>query len=189
MGLEVNKSELEEILGVSHQTLTDWQQEDPPLPIKERASKRGQSHKYDTAEVITWYVQRQTRDIQVETPRDRLARLQSEEIELRLAEKRGLLVSVDKIEPMWMGMVGSARAYLRAEVNRLAQLLDHTVGVEAKRDLLGETFDQFLNKLSGYDPDENITGASAGGAPAHAALPGAPAAAAADLGGEMGRAL
>lgn len=187
MGKAVNKAELEEILGVSHQTLTDWQQEDPPLPIKERAAKRGQSHRYDTADVITWFVQRQTRELQVETPRDRLARLQSEEIELRLAEKRGVLVPVDQVEPLWLGMVGSARSYLRAEVNRLAQLLDHTAGVEAKRDLLSETFDEFLTKLSGHDPgDDDTPTDTPGTARAHAALPSPVGAAVADLSCEVG---
>jgi len=186
MGKKVNKKELAEIVGFDERTLTEWQQEDPPLPIKGRAERRGQSHQYDTADVIQWLIQRSTQAAGQETPRDRLARLQSEEIELRLLEKRGVLVQADKVEPMWAGMVSAARAFLRSEVNRLAQLLQHADGVEAKRDLLSDTFDEFLTKLSGYDPGDDTADAAPGAAPGAARLPGAPGAAAADLGGAVG---
>ena len=77
MGKEVNKKELSEILGFDERSLTEWQHEDPPLPIKQRGERRGQANKYDTADAIAWYVQREMRTSQVEMPRDRLARLQS----------------------------------------------------------------------------------------------------------------
>jgi len=51
-----------------------------------------------------------------------------------------------------LGMVAAARSYIRAEPDRLAQLLEVTEGAEGKRDLLQEAFDEFLHKLSNYDP-------------------------------------
>ncbi|MEY8688335.1 MAG: terminase small subunit [Leptothrix sp. (in: b-proteobacteria)] len=153
MGKTVNKAELSEILGVSERSLTAWQDEEPPMPVQKRADVRGQSSEYDTAAVISWLRQRDLRVAGAESARDRLAVLQAEEIELRLAEKRGQLVQVDQVEPMWSAMVGAARSFLRSEVNRLAQLLNHIDSIEARRDLLSETFDEFLNKLAGYDPD------------------------------------
>ena len=151
----LNKAELSEVLGISERTLTDWQGEEPPMPIKERALKRGQPNGYDATEVIAWYVQRQTREGRVETPRDRLARLQSDEVEMRLNERRSLLVSADQVEPMWRDMVDAARAHMRGQLDGLAQLLESVEGVEAKRDRLAEAFDEILNKLSAYDPANN----------------------------------
>ena len=126
----------------------------------------GQANKYYTADAIAWYVQREMRTSQVEMPRDRLARLQSDEIELRLDEKRGQLIPADKVEPMWAAMVSSARAYLRSEAPRLAQLLQHIEGVEAKRDLLTETLDDFLTMSGsdpGGDPNDGLADASGSG--------------------------
>lgn len=189
MGKTVNKAELSEILGVSERSLTEWQDEDPPMPIEKRADLRGQSHEYDTAKVILWLRQRDLRVAGIESARDRLANLQAEEIELRLAEKRGQLVPTDKVEPMWNAMVSAARSYLRAEVNRLAQLLNHIDGIEARRDLLAETFDAFLTKLSGYEPDaDDSIAADTGPGPEPAAAPlhGPHGAAAAHLGRQVG---
>ena len=175
-----------DVLGVAPKTIVEWQEQG--LPIASRG-RPGVASEYDSAAVIEWLVQREVTKVQAEGPRDRLARLQADEIELRLAEKHGQLVPADKVEPLWLGMVGAARSYLRSEVNRLAQLLDHTLGVEAKRDLLSETFDLFLTKLSGYDPDDDAADPGPGAARADAPVPGQAGTTAQDLGGQVGRAL
>ena len=180
----IGQEQIADMLGVAPKTVVEWQEQGLPIALRGRP---GVASEYDSVAVIEWLVQREVSKAGIEGPRDRLARLQADEIELRLAEKAGLVVPADKVEPMWTAMVGAARAYLRAEVNRLAQLLDHTAGVEAKRDLLGETFDSFLNKLSGYDPDDSDDDSGrAGVAPAHAPLPVQAGTAAADLGRALG---
>jgi phage terminase Nu1 subunit (DNA packaging protein) len=140
---------------------------------------------YDSEACIAWLVQREVAKVQGESPRDRLARLQADEVELKLAERRGLLVAADQVEPMWAAMVGAARSFLRGEVTGLAQLLQHAESEEAKRDLLAETFDEFLRKLSGYDAAYD-DGHAPGVAGADAPLPGAAGAAAAHVGGAVG---
>lgn len=140
------------MFGVAPKTIVEWQEQG--LPIHKRG-KPGVPSQYQADECIAWYVAREVAKVQGESPRDRLARLQAEEIELRLAEKRGQLVPTSSIEPMWTAMVGSARGYLRGQSDDLAELMEHTEGVEAKRDLLAETFDEFLQRLSTYDPTGN----------------------------------
>ena len=160
---------------------------------------KGERGKYHLVGSIRGYIKylqdraegRSAEGSQLQDERTRLARLQSEEIELRLAEKRGLLVPADQVEPLWSGMVTAAKSFLRAEVNRLAQLLQHTDGAEAKRDLLSETFDDFLTKLSGYDPDADARIDAGADRRADAARPAAPllvapGAAAADVSGAVG---
>jgi phage terminase Nu1 subunit (DNA packaging protein) len=165
MGKSVNKSELAEIFGVSERTLTEWQN-DGDLPIKTKGA-RGQANEYDTEVVITWYVQRELNKVGVEGVRDRLARLQADEVEMRIAEKRGLLIPVEQIEPAWTALVVSAKTYLRSEPDRLAHLLETMEGVDAKRDMLADTFDEFLTKLSKFDPDD-VAAAAASAASAAA---------------------
>lgn len=176
---------LADMFGVAPKTIVEWQEQG--MPILERG-RPGIPSRYDSEACIDWYVAREVGKVQGELPRDRLARLQAEEIELRLGEKRGLLVPTSKIEPMWLAMISSARSFLRSQVDDLAELIHSTEAVEAKRDLLSETFDEFLQRLSNYDPaDSNGTGLGGGGAAA-AAAPGdeEDRAAAEDVGGEMG---
>jgi len=168
---------------VAPKTIVEWQEQGLPIALR---GGPGVPSEYESEACIGWYVDREVGKTQSETPRDRLARLQSEEIELRLQEKRGVLVQADKVEPMWVAMVGAARAFLRSEVNRLAQLLQHTEGVEAKRDLISETFDEFLTKLSGYDPGDDSADAAPGASADPARSVGAPGAAAANLSGALG---
>lgn len=150
MGKIVNKRDLALIVGTSERTLTDWQRDGMPML---EDNSRGKSNQYDTEQVIRWMVMREMSKLQSETQRDRLARLQADNIELDIAVKRGTLVSVDQVLPAWLSMVASAKSYLRAEPDRMAQMLEVTDGVDAKRDLLQETFDEFLRKLSTYEPD------------------------------------
>ena len=180
--MKVNKSQLEDVLGVSHVTLTEWQ--DKGLPIEVRASRKGQSHTYDTAAVIAWMIKREMDKVGSEVVRDRLTRLQADEVEMRILERRGQLIPVEQIEPAWIAMVTAARSYLRQEPDRLAHLLDAMDGIDAKRDLIAETFDDFLRKLSTFDPED--AGAPDGLAASPASRVQAAGATSEDVGSGMG---
>lgn len=152
MGKLVNKRELSEIVGVAERTLTTWQQDGMPIAAKRG---RGASGGYDTEQVINWMIARQVGKIEDESPKDRLSRLQGDKVEIEIAEKLKELVPVAEIEPAWFSMVASAKSFLRSQPDRLAQLLEVTDGVEAKRDLIAETFDDALRKLAEYEPTED----------------------------------
>lgn len=152
MGKLVNKRDLALIVGVSERTLTEYQREGLPMQVD---GSRGESNTYDTEQVIRWLVMREVSKPGNETQRDRLARLQGDKVEMEIAVAAGQLVAVGDIEPAWLAMAASAKSYLRAEPDRLAQLLEVTDGVDGKRDLLSDTFDEFLRKLSSYDPGED----------------------------------
>jgi phage terminase Nu1 subunit (DNA packaging protein) len=177
-----SREALADLFGVTVKTIAEWQEQGMPIAVR---GKPGVASEYDSKACIEWRVQHELEKVKGESPKDRLDRLRGDREELELAEKRGQLVPADQVEPMWDGMVAAARSFLRSEVNRLAQLLEQTSGVEAKRDLIAETFDEFLTKLSGYDPDDT-TDRRADPAQAVAALPGPAGAAAADLGRAVG---
>lgn len=179
MGKSVNKRELAEILGKSERALTDWQADGLPV---ERAGERGESNRYDTERVIQWWVDREVGKVQTESAKDRLARLQADRVQIDIDEKMARLVPIDQIEPTWLALISAARSYLRAEPDRLAHMLEASEGVDAKRDLLAEVFDEFLRKLAAYEPDDDA-------ADPRAVAPGRPQAGAAaeDDGGPVGR--
>lgn len=175
----VNKHELSEILGVSERTLTEWQKDGLPIAYD---GERGESNRYDTDKVIAWWIAREVGKVQAESPKDRLARLQADKVELEIAKDLGQLVAVEDIEPAWVAMVTDAKSFLRSQPDRLAHLLEISEGVDAKRDLLMETFDEFLHKLSGYSLPEIAEDAGS----SDAAYAGEAGAATEDVGGGVG---
>jgi terminase small subunit / prophage DNA-packing protein len=149
MGKVVNKHDLSEILGISERTLTVWQRQG--LPMSPRGV-RGEPNVYDVPKVIRWWLRREVHKVQDEQPRDRLARVQADKVELELAEKRGELIPKAAIRPAWLGFVVATRQALRALPAGLAPVLAQLEGADPIRDLLEEAIDEALTKLA---TDEN----------------------------------
>lgn len=177
------QEKIAEVFGVSAKTIVEWQEQGFPIAVH---GKRGVASEYDSGACIAWYVNREVARAGAETPRDRLARLQGDEAEMRIKERMGELVPVDEIAPTWLAMATAARGFLRTEPDRLAHLLETMEGVEAKRDLLAETFDEFLRKLSTFDPTDEDDVQPDRAAPAAAARAREAGAAAEDLGRGLG---
>lgn len=145
MGKTVNKAQLEEIVGLSHQTLTDYQAEG--MPILARGA-RGEENQYDTAEVIAWLVKRAlARAGKTESQRDRESRLRGDLMELELAEKNNVLVPADQVRPIWENRILTAAAFMAGRASRLAGELEATPGLEAKRAILKKEDAEFLTRL------------------------------------------
>lgn len=153
MGKRVNKRELSEILGVSERALTEWQ--DAGMPIEERGD-RGEANVYDTEVVIRWWVAREAGKDRAESERERLTRLQADQIELDMAMKRRTLVAVDEVEPAYQRIVAGAKSYLLTQVVPLVQAIELVDGEEAKVQLVTERFDEFLERLSHLADDEEL---------------------------------
>jgi len=134
--MKVNKAQLADVLGVSEKTLTEWQKEDPPLPMLNQAGRRGQSNEYETRPVIEWLVQRRMRSAGAETPKDHLLRLQAEEVGLRIAEKRGHLVNLAQLEPMLQLEVRAFKAELESMDDKLTDDLNTVYGIEVDASLI-----------------------------------------------------
>lgn len=152
MGRRVNKRELEEILGYSHVTLTEWQE--AGMPIEERGD-RGEANVYDTEAVIKWLIARESGRGRAESEKERLTRLQADEIELnmeakrvQMAQTRGDLVNVVEFEATYSRLIVHARNFLRTQPVPLVQALALLDGEEAKVQRVQDLFDEFLTKLS-----------------------------------------
>jgi hypothetical protein len=72
--------------------------------------------------------------------------------QLTLAEKRGLLVNLQQLEPALAAMVVAFRAELQSRDDKLAEDLSALYGVEVDRALIEEYTRAALDHLARYDP-------------------------------------
>lgn len=102
-GRQVNKAQLSEIFGVTQATLTTWQKRG--LPIQSEGGP-GQSHVYDTKDVIRWFVnfeidrkfghaEHVTEALNKDYEQARLAKAQADGKEIENQIKRGELAPVE----------------------------------------------------------------------------------------------
>jgi phage terminase Nu1 subunit (DNA packaging protein) len=142
-------AQVADMMGVHYETVRDWLQRGLPCA---REGAKFDAYEFESADVIQWYVAQKASELP-ETPKDRLLRLQAEEVEMRIAERRGLLVEATKLEPAMRAAIVSARESLRRAAPRLAGLMD---GADKARriELLIEEFDAFLTLLSQWRPEQ-----------------------------------
>ena len=72
--------------------------------------------------------------------------------QLLVAEKRGLLVNVEQLEPELMNMISAFRAELLARDDKLKADLDALYGIELDLNLLNEYTLAALSQLARYEP-------------------------------------
>jgi phage terminase Nu1 subunit (DNA packaging protein) len=148
-GWIVNREEMSGILAVSPTTLDRYVRSGCPLLERGTTS---QGHKFNTGAVIGWLRQR---DAEAGDPTD-AARSQAEERrrpmaasaelkELQLAEKRGLMISVEDVVPIVADELAEVRSRLMALPGRLAQGL---VGMQDAAAIEGAIRDEIAAALS-----------------------------------------
>lgn len=154
----VGQEQIAEVFGVAPKTIVEWQE--AGFPIEVRGSP-GIPSEYETEPCINWLVDREVKKVQAESPRDRLFRLQADAIELEQAEKRGVLVRADAIEPRLRAAVVSARELLLRMPGPLAAKMD---GADRKKRevLMREAFDAFLRRLAELRPGDEVDDGDAG---------------------------
>ena len=81
-------------------------------------------------------------------PQDRLARLQADKIEMELAERRGVLIPADLLEPRLQAAFTAARERWLEAAPRLARELP--ADAEAREALLQAEFEAFLHRLADW---------------------------------------
>lgn len=140
----IGQNEIAAVFGVTARTITEWQAAGMPLAVQGGPGVPGE---YDSVACIRWMVEREVHKVQGASPKDRLARLQGDSLEMQLALQRGKLIEVASVEPAMRAAIVSARERIRSEPGRMAQQLeglDRTAREAALRDL----FDEALAKLS-----------------------------------------
>lgn len=105
----VGQERIADMFGVAPKTIVEWQDQGLPIALRGRP---GVPSEYESAACIAWYVEREVRKVQAEQPRDRLARVQAEKIEMENAVTRGLLIPADQLEPKLRAVMVAIREQL-----------------------------------------------------------------------------
>lgn len=151
--MRVNKRQLSEIMGVTEQTLTNWQNEG--LPVAVYAAKNGLSNEYETGDVVRWFVQKEISRLQLEKPRDRLDRVKAELAELERDEKLGQLAPAALFERAWNDHILAARTEFLTMPDILATELSALAGVEIDPDVIALHINRALEKLANYGAEDD----------------------------------
>lgn len=149
----VGQERIAEVFGVAPKTIVDWQEQG--FPVAQRGGP-GVPNEYESADCIRWYVEREVRKVQAESPNDRLARVKADAIEMDNAERRGKLIPADLLEPKLKAAFVAGREKWLDVVPRLArELPDDLVAREA---MLQAEFESLLVRLADWqkadDADE-----------------------------------
>lgn len=139
------------MFSVSHQTIANWQEQGLPVVLR---GGPGVPSEYESADCIRWFVDREMRSAQAETPNNRLARAKAEAQELNNAQRRGLLIPADMLEPKLKAAFVAARTMWLDAVPRLARELP--ANQDAREAMLQGEFEAFLRTLANWGKADTI---------------------------------
>lgn len=134
-----------DVFGVAPKTIVEWQEQGMPIAVRGRP---GVPSEYDSEACIAWMVDREVKKVQNEKPQDRLARLQADKIEMELAERRGVLIPADLLEPRLQAAFTAARERLLESAPRLARELP--ADAEGREAALQAEFEALLHRLADW---------------------------------------
>lgn len=146
----VGQQSVADCFGVSRETIDNWQQQGFPVALR---GGPGVPSEYESADCIRWYVDREVRKVQNETPNDRLARVKADSIEMDNAERRGQLIPADLLEPKLKAAFVAAREKWLDAVPRLVREIPDDMA--AREAMLQAEFEGFLARLADWQKDES----------------------------------
>lgn len=150
----VGQEQIADVLGVAPKTIVEWQEQGLPVALRGRP---GVPSEYDSAACVAWMIERELSKIRTESPADRLARVKADSIEMDNAERRGLLVKAEDIEPALQAAFTLAREAWCDAVPRVSRLVVGKPAAEVEAALQRE-FEDFLRHLADWrsvDDDED----------------------------------
>ena len=148
----IGQERIADAFGVAPKTIVQWQEDG--FPIAQRGSP-GIPSEYEITECINWLVMREVRKVQAEQPRDRLARVQADAIEMDNAVKRGTLIPAELIEPK----IRAAVVWMREQLLSVrSSIVPHLAGKTPREmtALLEAEHARVLTMLSRWRDAENI---------------------------------
>lgn len=141
----VGQEQIAEVFGVAPKTIVEWQEQGFPVAVRGRP---GVPSEYDSETCISWLVERELKKIRDERPQDRLARVQADKIEMENAQRRGMLIPADQLEPkLKAAFVAAREAWLEAP-QRLARELPEDLRL--REEMLQAEFEAFLHRLADW---------------------------------------
>ena len=141
----IGQENIASVFGVAPKTIVEWQEQGFPVALR---GKPGVPSEYESDVCITWLVDREVKKVQSERPQDRLARVQADKIEMENAERRGVLIPADQLEPKLKAAFVAARENWLDAVTRLARELPDDQ--RAREEMLQAEFEAFLHRLADW---------------------------------------
>lgn len=141
----VGQENIASVFGVAPKTIVEWQEQGFPVAVR---GGPGVASEYETETCIGWLVDREVRKVQSERPQDRLARVQADKIEMENAEKRGMLIPAEQLEPKLKAAFVSARENWLDAPTRLARELP--ADLREREAMLQAEFEAFLHRLADW---------------------------------------
>jgi len=139
------------VFGVAPKTIVEWQEQGFPVAVRGRP---GVPSEYESEACIDWLVSREVKKVQSEKPQDRLARVQADKIEMENAERRGLLIPADQLEPKLKAAFVAAREAWLDAVPRLARELPPDA--DERERLLQAEFEAFLHRVADWAHADDV---------------------------------
>ncbi len=147
-GRLINKRELSEILNVSDQSLTEWQEEG--MPVVERGGP-GVPGRYDTAAVIRWAVFRELHKRSSMSAKDRLDDIRAMREMIAYKKDIGATINVADIRPAFQQYVNEVLGVILSIPEKYAQTLDLTPGIDGKVLVLQDVVNEIRESLGSYE--------------------------------------
>lgn len=147
----VSVQSIASMFGVSHQTIANWQDQGFPVALR---GGPGVPSEYESTDCIRWFVDREMSNAQAESPNNRLARAKAEAQEMNNAQRRGLLIPADMLEPKLKAAFVAARTMWLDAVPRLARELPEDSTARAA--MLQREFEAFLHTLADWAKADTI---------------------------------
>ena len=141
----VGQEQIAAVFGVAPKTIVEWQEHGLPIALR---GGPGVPSEYESETCIGWLVDRELKKIREEKPQDRLARVQADKIEMENAERRGLLIPAEQLEPKLKAAFVVARGAFLEAVPRLAR--EMPAEARLREELLQAEFEAFLHRLADW---------------------------------------
>lgn len=156
----VNKSQLAEILGKTPQTLTTWQKNGMPIFAEGR---NGQSHQYETADVIQWLISREIGKLTIdsdgvvhdyEMERARLTHHQANKVSLEERVLSGELIHANTVSEVQTKMLSAFRAKCLSIPTKTAPRVVYLSDLAEVEGELRQSIYDALSELSEFKPEQ-----------------------------------
>ena len=159
MGEIVGKKRLAAILGFSGRSISEWARAGMPV---HRVGGRGKENEYDTAEVVTWLLSRETSGGDPETikARRRIACAEAGRREIRLSRERGEVADLRLVAEVWQRATSVFRSRMLAIPRKAVPRLRGVSGDAAKEKIIQKMIYEGLDELSKTDYSGIVHGAA-----------------------------
>jgi phage terminase Nu1 subunit (DNA packaging protein) len=145
----LKRSEIATVLGVEQRTITNYQKLPKPIPTQ----RKGREVFYPLAPCVQWFAEYRVGEAEksiseLDMARQRKLTAEAELAEIKLAQERGGLVSVDVADRTLAGICDQLRARVLAFTGRVAPLVVGVPDVAEATALIEPVVHEFLGVLA-----------------------------------------